>query len=637
MYVYDLESDTFIPYKADYSASVPVSDFEFARKQMTKKSREPIRNNELGIIVPLIHAQPRQSDWAQLASIAQRYPRVNTIAVVSPSQDTRGIVDFGPDPEFNNMVRFLQNSSVQVVGYVDLSTSKISDQIDSVKTEIDRWREWYPSVNGIYFDNVSIDTNGYDKCRRLSLYAKVDKNFQSTVVNLANTKPGGVVNWNDDFCREMDTVDTFIIYERGDYPADGWYPSIKKEWMAKHPRSRFAFFVTGAGSETLACRNFVDKCVGIEKAAGYVYVNNVTGDNLASWKNLSPLTEIAIEALSSLAQQEGISISKGGGVPQNTMIDTSAGLEGREVSAKASNSQDENPEIISRSAMDLDKFGVRMIYPNAKGTKTNEWYLFEDNPRADTNFKNLPDRLTREPDGSWSSDDNQVRLEAWSPKNRKFLNVEISGYFRGLKMPPKGNNYLVQQYARGGHHYSDIAKWCEGSAYKGRLLVNGNVTAVKEIHHNAYTSNRGTTQATTKDLKNRWIGMKTVVYNYTKRDAKTKKDKTCVGIEIWIDDNVNDSEGNLVVRNDWKLAMKMIDEGGWFASADYSTKTKKGFRKDKCSKLNVDSTKKYRQKDEILNMSGGTSDKNCIAYRWDQSKIAFKHLSVREIERVSPD
>jgi hypothetical protein len=258
----------------------------------------------------------------------------------------------------------------------------------------------------------------------------------------------------------------------------------------------------------------------------------------------------------------------------------------------------------------LDQFGIKKVYPTASGG--NEWYVNMNDPRSDPNFRNLPS-MTKQPDGSWQVTASQVRMEAWSPSGEKWLNVEITGYAKMVG----GSNELVQLYSRGGHHFSDSNKWCEGSAYKARLYGDGQARWVKEVMHPSYTSNRGSVQATETPLMDRWVGFKAVMYNFVENG------KTYVRMESYIDDDVTDSSGNLVIGNNWVLASVVEDKGGWSTSNPDFDPT--------CAPLNKDSTQQYRQRDEILNLPGGTSTQNIAAWRSDSLTWNWKYLSVREI------
>jgi hypothetical protein len=256
----------------------------------------------------------------------------------------------------------------------------------------------------------------------------------------------------------------------------------------------------------------------------------------------------------------------------------------------------------------LDKFGVKKIYPTLLGG--NEWFVNMADPNSDPRFRNLPS-MTKQSDGSWRVSASQVRMEAWSPENKKWLNVEITMYAKIVG----GSNELLQMYSRGGHHTS--SNECLGSAYKARLYGDGEARWVKEVTHPAYTGNRGEGQATNTPLADRWIGFKAVIYNFVENG------KTYVKMQSYIDDDVTDANGNLVIKNNWKLASMVEDVGGWSTgSTDFNAA---------CFRTNKDSTQQYRQRDEILNLPGGTSTQNIAAWRSDDLTWNWKYLSVREI------
>jgi hypothetical protein len=251
----------------------------------------------------------------------------------------------------------------------------------------------------------------------------------------------------------------------------------------------------------------------------------------------------------------------------------------------------------------FDKFGIGEIYP----TKTSgmEWYVNMADPKRDQSFRNLASiQFSKQPDGSWQiySTNGQIRMESWSPRNEKWLNVEITEYAKIVNT----TNDLLQMYSRGGNHiYSDP---CIGSAYKARLYGDGTATWIKEVTFPAYTEERGKVQATEKPLDGRWVGFKAVIYNFVENG------KTYVHMESYIDDDVTDSNGNLVIKNNWKLASVVEDKGGWATdNSDFDPK---------CGVA----------KDAILATPGGTSTQNIVAWRTDDTAWDFKYLTAREIQ-----
>jgi hypothetical protein len=250
-----------------------------------------------------------------------------------------------------------------------------------------------------------------------------------------------------------------------------------------------------------------------------------------------------------------------------------------------------------------DAFGVKKIYPTKEGGR--EWYVNMDEPRSDSLFKNLENlELTNNGD-SWHVSADQVRMEAWSEENEKWTDVEVTAYAK----LESGSTELLQLYSRGGHHTD--RDQCEGSAYKARLYGNGVAAWTKEITHPAYAGNRGLIQATETPLEDRWVGFKAVIYNVVEDGEEY------VRLESYIDDDVTDSDGDLVVANNWELASVVEDRGDWA--------TDNGDFNDSCG----------RERDEILLAPGGTDAQNIVGFRTDTIDWSFKYLSAREIDPLA--
>jgi hypothetical protein len=252
---------------------------------------------------------------------------------------------------------------------------------------------------------------------------------------------------------------------------------------------------------------------------------------------------------------------------------------------------------------ETDIFGVEKIYPTKAGGR--EWYVNMDEPRSDSLFKNLDNIDFSNLGDSWHVSADQVRMEAWSEENQKWLNVEVTAYAK----LESGSTELLQLYSRGGHHTD--RDQCEGSAYKARLYGNGVAAWTKEITHPAYAGNRGMMQATETPLEDRWVGFKAVIYNVVENGEEY------VRLESYIDDDVTDSDGSLVVANNWELASVVEDRGGWATdNSDFN---------DYCG----------RERDEILLAPGGTDGQNIVGFRTDTIDWSFKYLSAREIDPLA--
>lgn len=257
----------------------------------------------------------------------------------------------------------------------------------------------------------------------------------------------------------------------------------------------------------------------------------------------------------------------------------------------------------STTTSTLDKFGIKKLYPTREGGE--EWFVNMTDPKSDPRFRNWKNigTFVKQSDGSWLVDADQIRLEAWSPDNKKWLNVEITQYAKVLR----SSNNLLQMYSRGGHHSSRTP--CEGSAVKARLYLDGRAAWVKEINHPAYTGNRATVSGlTSSSLVGKWVGFKAVIRNVVENG------NTYVKMESYIDTDVTDSNGNLVIKNNWRKASEYVDRGGWGTNdSDFESS---------CG----------RARDEILRHPGGTATANLAAWRTDGTRWQWKYLSVREIQ-----
>jgi len=591
IYLYDEETKTYIPYKRDYSATVPITGSGGGIGKRTVEG--PKKNRDIGVIVSLVKQRPNAAGWVQLATIASQYPRINVFAVVNPSLDRRGVGESGIDQEYLDGIKFLQYNGVIVLGYV-VTTAGLKP-LDDAEREIDRWRQWYPDVTGLYYDEMPLSKSEdmIQYYQELDDYAKREKGFLTTVGNLAVDHPVGVAyNNTAEAYLKNTTIDMYVMYESVGYPTEAFYANSKtsNNWIQNYPRSRFAFIVKGIEDyNQFDCQNFIDKCVGIEKLAGYVYVNTAISANdksgFSEWYTLSPLTETAIHQLDRIAKNEGIPFSKGV-VPESKKI-----VEKEEIIKQITQMSpvitepkttvsEENPTAVSDADIITDKNGVRMIYPTKQRTTQfdiDERYQFIESDGCET----------------FDRDD--------------FKNVEITGYFKFLNLEPDSFDYLMHM-------------WTRNKAYGVRFMSDGSVMSLKRDGINV----RGITQATNDPLSNRWIGLKTVVYNYQTDDEMTRKQFDAVRIEFWVDDNVTDQSGDLVVRNNWKRLMVVSDEGGWFSLNEKEKSEKKITKNGKVSKKPI--TK--RTNDKILSEEKGT-----VVWDWsiDNVKLEVKYVSVREI------
>jgi len=166
-----------------------------------------------GTIVPL-YTDPTDRSWTAIVTAAVAHPSVEVVAIVNPA-DGAGA---SKSADYTTGIASLQAAHIKVIGYV--ATGYGSHSIASMESEIDKWKSFYPTVQGIFFDEQSNDPADVSHYQTLSQYAK-SKGLTYTVGNPGTDVPTAYIG----------ALDTMMVYE-----SDG-LPTIAslKAWSAYAP------------------------------------------------------------------------------------------------------------------------------------------------------------------------------------------------------------------------------------------------------------------------------------------------------------------------------------------------------------------------------------------------------------------
>jgi hypothetical protein len=250
---------------------------------------------------------------------------------------------------------------------------------------------------------------------------------------------------------------------------------------------------------------------------------------------------------------------------------------------------------------EFDKFGIKKIYPTLENGF--EWYINMHNAELDPYLHNYGE-INKNSDSSYNIG-TRSRMSVYSKdgigytqgnmqsynftflstqgywyKSTDWKNVEITGEY--LLQSKKGNG--ITHYARSEDH-SVINNGCGGSSYKHKIYFDGTSSLNKELVHPKAWKNPKTSHAF-GDLKDKWFRFKSIMYNL--EDGTVK-------LENWLDPYLN---------NTWIKIAEDHDSGGW----------------------GKDGKKCYGKEDQII-----TWGSPIVTFRWDDTSINFKNLSVREI------
>ena len=240
-----------------------------------------------------------------------------------------------------------------------------------------------------------------------------------------------------------------------------------------------------------------------------------------------------------------------------------------------------------------------------------------DDMKADPRFEmkgNIQD-IKKNPDGSWSpTPGDKVRLIAYTSdskgkfdennmptynlkelaakghwyKENDWKNIEMGGYFKLNNADDLGMGY---SFSTRSIDDSSTHGGCGGATPKFNIGFDGEIKAKKEMWHISLVDSPGANDEDLSSIVGKWLGIKGVIYNLP-GDKGVKQ-------EFWID-KTNDGQ--------WEKVYEFTDQGGFGERGNSGP--------EKC---------------------GGTWDQLYTwgspksVFRWDQSDVSFKFLSVREI------
>jgi hypothetical protein len=219
-----------------------------------------------GTIVPL-YTSPSDPSWDAIITAAEAHPTVHVVAIVNPSNGPGSSKSSG----YTAGIAALQAANIKVLGYV--ATGYGSHSIASMEAEMDTWKSFYPTVQGVFFDEQSNAASDVPHYQTLAQYAK-SVGLSYTVGN-----PG-----TDVAPAYVGVIDTMLIYESNGVPAI----SSLSRWSSYAP-SNFGVipYAVSAMDTTF-----------VKQARQYVEYVYVTNDNLPNpWDSLTSYFSQLLTAL----------------------------------------------------------------------------------------------------------------------------------------------------------------------------------------------------------------------------------------------------------------------------------------------------------------------------------------------------
>jgi len=166
-----------------------------------------------GIIIPL-YADPG-SDWEKVIYAKKTHPSVPVLVIINPNN---GPIPC-PDQNYLKGITSFKSVGIITLGYV--FTNYTARDNDEVIIDINNWKNCYPNIDGVFFDEMSNMPGNENYYANLTSYAK----SQGFALTVGNPGIGTLSSY-------VGTVDNFVIYEDAGLPSflslGGWYTSFNK-------------------------------------------------------------------------------------------------------------------------------------------------------------------------------------------------------------------------------------------------------------------------------------------------------------------------------------------------------------------------------------------------------------------------
>jgi len=220
-----------------------------------------------GIIIPLY--SENAVEYNKVIQVKNANKDVPMVVIINPNNGPGA----GVDSFYQTYIPALQNAGVKVIGYVYTQYGARSSSV--VKADIDKYKQFYPSLEGIFFDEMANVPGSETYYRNLVDYAKT-KGFSFSVGN-----PGAVTS-----AEYIGIMNFTIIYE------DQGLPSISQfQNYASYDNNKLGMLPYDVGTYSA---DWVKQAADI---VGWIYFYNPSPE---PWVSLSPYFEQIASTLNSI-------------------------------------------------------------------------------------------------------------------------------------------------------------------------------------------------------------------------------------------------------------------------------------------------------------------------------------------------
>ncbi|SFU39366.1 Spherulation-specific family 4 [Paenacidovorax caeni] len=237
-----------------------------SRTLYIRPKREPLE-----VLVPAYFSPGKNSPWDTLISGAKSYPDVRITAILNPND---GIFT-KEDTKFTEAITAFKAQGGKVIGYVSTAFGNGKRSVADVKANIDAYRTYYPTIDGIFLDEMASSANRLDFYRDIYSYIKgLDATLH--VVGNPGTFPSAAY---------AGVANALVTFEDKEEDYRGIDPQqLGNTWVYDRANSAQVMLAHNAGTCT-AMQNAVKTANLARTNAGVVYVTDLEYDSATNTGN----------------------------------------------------------------------------------------------------------------------------------------------------------------------------------------------------------------------------------------------------------------------------------------------------------------------------------------------------------------
>lgn len=215
-------------------------------------------------------------EWKRMVRAAKDVP---IVAIANPASGAGARVD----PSYTSVLDLARKAGITVIGYVSTRYGKRSEA--EVRADIDRWVQFYPGVDGFFFDEQA---SGKETVPYYEAIARYVQQKQADRGGLVVTNPG--TGTAPDYLTPWKGIHISCLYE--DHGGLDRYQ--RPSWTTSIPAAQVAGLVYGEASISKMRENVR---LAASKGVGFVYVTDDGGNN--PWDRLPTYWELEVAELRS--------------------------------------------------------------------------------------------------------------------------------------------------------------------------------------------------------------------------------------------------------------------------------------------------------------------------------------------------